>query len=189
VARSAEQIANLLRQCIEEGISVEIDGLGVFRPRPGGYEFYPFTAKKVFIAYVVEDRAPAVMLYDGLRANGFDPWLDCMKLLPGQDWPRSIERAIEVSDFFVACLSRRAVHKRGQFPAELRYALDCARRQPLDRVFFIPVRFEECAVPARISRETQYVDLFPDWHDGFQRVLATMNAHGATERLGPVRRK
>jgi hypothetical protein len=26
-------------------------------------------------------------------------------------------------------------------------------------------------VPARIQRETQYVDLFPDWNPGLQRIL------------------
>ena len=33
------------------------------------------------------------------------PWLDRKKLLPGQVWTRCIDRAIENSDFFVACFS------------------------------------------------------------------------------------
>jgi hypothetical protein len=121
-------------------------------------------------------------LYDALRASGFEPWLDRKKLLPGQDWPRAIQRAIEVSDFFVACLSRRALQKRGSFQTELRYALDCARRQPLDRVYFIPLRLEDCPVPARISQETQYVDLFPDWEAGLRRVVSTMKSETADRR-------
>ena len=136
----------ILRQCLEEGSAVEIDGLGVFHPGSGGYEFYPSAGQKVFIAYVEEDRACAGRLYDALKASGFEPWLDRKKLLPGQNWPRAIERAIEVSDFFVACLSRRALQKRGAFQTELRYALDCARRQPLDHVYFIPLRLEEESV-------------------------------------------
>jgi len=42
---------------------------------------------------------------------------------------------------------------------------------PLDEVFLIPVRIDNCPVPARIQRETQYVDLFPDWEAGFACVL------------------
>jgi hypothetical protein len=42
---------------------------------------------------------------------------------------------------------------------------------PLDEVFLIPVRLDNCPVPARIQRETQYVDLFPDWQTGFGNVL------------------
>ena len=182
VKRSTDQIVEILRQCLEEGSAVEIDGLGVFRPGSDGYEFYPAAGQKVFIAYVQEDRASASRLYDALKASGFEPWLDRKKLLPGQDWPRAIQRAIEVSDFFVACLSRRALQKRGLFQTELRYALECARRQPLDRVYFIPLRLEDCPVPARISQETQYVDLFPDWEAGLRRVVSTMQSDTADRR-------
>jgi len=168
VTRSADQIARILRQCLEEASSVEIDGLGVFRRGAGGYEFFPSTGPKIFIAYVQEDASCAERLYDALRARGFDPWLDRKKLLPGQNWPRAIQQAIEVSDFFVACLSRQAVRKKGQFQAELRYALDCAARTPLDQIYLIPVRLEECPVPLPISREIQYVDLFPNWDAGIE---------------------
>lgn len=171
MARSAEQIARLVSLCLQEGAAVEVDGLGVFRPGAGGFRFEPAPNPKVFIAYVQEDLKTAERLYDAFRQHGLDPWMDRKKLIPGQNWPRAIERAIDVSDFFVACLSRRAVRKRGQFQAELRYALDCARRQPLDRIYLIPVRLEECPVPLRISREVQYVDLFPDWEAGLRQVL------------------
>jgi hypothetical protein len=171
VRRNADQVAALLRQCLEEGSSVEIDGLGVFRPCGGDYRFFPADGPKVFIAYAHEDLASAERLYETLHACGIEPWLDRRKLLPGQNWLRAIERAIEVSDFFVACLSRKAIRKKGQFQTELRFALDCAARAPQDDIYLIPVRLEECAVPARISREIQYVDLFPDWDAGVRRVV------------------
>ncbi len=168
---SGAQVAAIVRQCLERGGAVEIDGLGSFRPDGrGGFEFLPQTRPKVFLAYVMEDAAAAEKLFDDLLARGFDPWLDRRKLLPGQNWPRAIEQAISVADFFVACFSRHAGGKRGCFQSELRYALDCARRLPLEDVFFIPVRFEECGVPPAITREFQYVDLFPDWRKGVQRI-------------------
>ncbi len=171
---NGEQLVRLLRQCLEEADSVEIDGLGVFLRRAGGYDFIPAGGPKVFIAYVIEDLEPAERLYDDLRRHGFDPWLDRKKLLPGQNWPRAIQQAIEVSDFFVACLSQKAVRKKSQFQAELRYALDCAARVPLDRSFLLPVRLEDCPVPARISREIQYVNLYPDWQEGVRRLAAAI---------------
>jgi len=174
VRTSAEQVIQVLRQCLDEGSSVEIDGLGVFRPCKGCYEFLPCLGPKIFVAYVQEDAAAAARLYEAFRARGFDPWMDRKKLLPGQNWPRAISRAIEVSDFFVACLSREAIQKKGQFQAELRYALDCASCMPLDDIYLIPVRLEECPVPICISRELQYVDLFPDWDAGVQRLLAAV---------------
>ena len=104
----------------------------------------------------------------GFRASGFRPWLDKKKLMPGQNWPRAIETAIQTSDFFVACFSRRATSKRGSFHSELRYALFCAAKVPLDEIFLIPLRLDECVVPRRISKQMQYLDLFPDWEAGVE---------------------
>lgn len=182
----SEQVARILRRCLQGGASVEIEGLGVFRPDgKGGFRFVPATQPKVFLAYVQEDAAAAERLYRGFRSHGFDPWLDRRKLLPGQNWPRSIEQAIELADYFVACFSRRALGKRGCFQSELRYALDCARRIPLEEIYFIPVRLEECRVPAYIRQHIQYVDMFPDWDRGFQRILAAIGrSRPALERAG-----
>ncbi|MGD0202022.1 MAG: toll/interleukin-1 receptor domain-containing protein [Bryobacteraceae bacterium] len=170
------EIARIVRGCLERGDAVEIEGLGVFRPggRRGGFTFQPETRTKVFLAYVAEDRDAAGRLYADLLRGGLDPWLDRKKLLPGQNWPRAIEQAIAVADFFVACFSGRSTGKRGRFQSELRYALDCASMLPLEEVFFIPVRLEECRVPARITRDFQYVDLFADWDKGVRRILAVI---------------
>jgi len=169
-------VARFLRRCLASGIRVELDGLGAFQKLPpGGYHFAPFTQPRVFIAYVEEALRAASRLCEQLRAQGCNPWLDREKLLPGQNWPRSIERAIDMADYFVAIFSTRSVIKRGQFQSELRYALDCASRQPLDRSFLLPVRLEACEVPNRISRATQYVDLFPDWNAGLHRLIDTIH--------------
>jgi hypothetical protein len=109
-------------------------------------------------------------------------WIDKHRLLPGQDWRRVIERAIDRADFFVACFSRRAGRKRGQFPYELRYALRCAERMPLDEMFLMPVRLEACLVPQRIQNTTQYVDLFPDWNMGVERLVESIRREHAQRR-------
>jgi hypothetical protein len=180
---NADHVAGILKQCLDQGKRVDIDGLGVFlRDRDGGYEFVPRKLPKVFLAYVQEDAITAERLYNDLKACGFDPWLDRKKLLPGQNWPRSIEDAIETCEFFVGCFSNSSVNKKGGFQAEIRYALDCARRVPLDEIFLIPVRLNACHVPARIRREIQYIDLFPDWEKGFRRILRMMERQLARRR-------
>ena len=169
-----DTLIEIVRRSLESGQTVEIEGLGTFHLSSGGYEFCQQTQPEVFVAYVVEDLAQARRLCDALKAEGCSPWLDKDKLLPGQNWPRSIERAIEISDAFVACFSTRSISKRGQFQSELRWALDCARRRPLDSVFVIPVRFDDCPVPRRISDHVQYVDLFSDWEKGVKRVARSI---------------
>jgi hypothetical protein len=172
----AEQLSRIVRQCLAEGKPVEIDGLGVFVPDAGrGFRFRPSTRPRVFLAYVLEDQPVAGKLFDALAEAGFNPWMDQRKLLPGQNWPRAIERAIENSDFFVPCFSGKSVGKKGGFQAEIRYALDCARLIPLDEIFIVPARLDVCRVPRRIQSEIQYIDLFPDWDAGFHRMVTLMH--------------
>jgi hypothetical protein len=166
------RILRIVRESVDRGMTVEIEGLGMFLPRAGGgYLFEPQGRPRVFVAYVAEDLNLARRLCASLERGGCAAWLDKDKLLPGQNWPRALERAIENSDAFLACFSPRSIAKRGQFQSELRYALDCARRLPLEHLFVVPIRFEPCAVPRRISDQVQYVDLFPDWDRGVKRVL------------------
>ncbi len=165
-------LIEILRRSLKSGKSIKIEGLGVFKANSdGSCHFHPETRRQVFVAYAVEDLTQIRRLARSLRAGGCAPWLDKEKLIPGQNWPRAIERAIQTSDAFLACFSPRSVVKRGQFQSELRYALDCARRLPLDQIFVIPVRLEPCDVPSSIAEQTQYVDLFPHWNRGVKRIL------------------
>lgn len=169
------RIARIVRDALDHGHAVDIDGLGTFLPDRGrGLRFVPQTKPGVFIAYVEEDLDRVTKLYRAFEQRGFRPWLDKKKLLPGQNWPRAIETAIHTSDFFVGCFSQKSTTKRGTFHSELRYALSCAAHVPLDETFFIPVRLDGCIVPGRIARKIQYVDLFPDWQKGVNRVVSVM---------------
>jgi hypothetical protein len=160
---------------LREGFTVELDGLGSFRKGASDdLTFIPDTRPRVFIAYVVEDRDKARRLADAIEAAGMRPWLDQRKLLVGQDWRGCIERAIDGADFFVACFSNRSLRKRGQFQTELRTALRCAERMPLDDLFLLPVRFDDCRVPERIQAQIQYVDLFPEWGEGIEKLLRSI---------------
>jgi hypothetical protein len=167
-----EDFAGLIKRSLRRSEAVEIDGLGVFaRQGSGNISFRDSNLPRVFIAYALEDAERAEQLFAALTSRGFAAWLDRRKLLPGQNWPRRIEDAIASSDFFVACFSKKSVRKRGGFQAEIRHALDCARRVPLDDVFIIPVRLDDCRVPVRIQKELQYIDLFPDWQAGVEHVF------------------
>ena len=177
------RLARIVRRALDQGARVEIDGLGTFLPGHNqGFRFIAQTRPRVFIAYVEEDLRTARELYRVFEQYGFRPWLDKKKLMPGQNWPRSIETAIQTSDFFVACFSRRSTSKRGGFHSELRYALSCASKVPLDETFFIPIRLDDCIVPRSIATEVQYVDLFPDWEAGVNNVIRVMREQSANRK-------
>jgi TIR domain-containing protein len=80
-------------------------------------------ATKVFLAHAREDKPQVRKLYDGLKAQGVDPWLDEVDLLPGQIWKEEIPKAIRQAGIFLACLSSRSVGKVGYIQNEFRRAL------------------------------------------------------------------
>ena len=179
----ADSILRLINEALGRGARVDIDGLGSFVPdQKGSFDFVGKTLPTVFITYVHEDSVCAEELYDALTIAGFDPWMDRRKLMPGQNWARAIEDSMSVSEFVIACFSTRSVTKKGGFQAEIRYALDCAQRIPLDQVFLIPVRLDDCRVPERITREVQYVDLFPNWDAGLVKVLKMLRGQSRFDK-------
>lgn len=174
-ADMGELLARLVRQCVHQGESVRLDGVGTFDPAEGeALRFIAETAPSVFIAYVSEDAVLAMRLYDELQAGGLRPWIDKRRLLPGQNWPRAIERAIERADFFIPCFSATSVRKRGQFPRELRLGMRAADKMPLDDTFVIPVRLDRCDMPRQLQSSLHKVDLFADWNGGVTRLVETM---------------
>lgn len=185
MAAAERGVVAFLRRLLDAGAAIDLDGVGTLkRGRDGSVRLLGARHLRIFLAYVSEDRRLAERLYREFRDRGHDPWLDRRKLLPGQNWPRAIQQAMETADFCVACFSTNSVSKRGIFQAEIRYALDCARLVPLDDVFLIPVRFDDCEVPDRISRETQCIDVFPEWDAGVARILEILDARAALLRHG-----
>ena len=180
-----EQIAAIILNCLKEGKPVEIEGFGTFHPdAEGSFRFAALDTPRVFVAYASEDYQKAEAIYDALLAAGCNPWMDRKNLQAGQNWPRLIESVIEASDFCVACMSTNSVRKRGGFQSELRFALDIARRLPLDDSFLIPVRLDECHVPSRVTREWQYIDFFPDWSKGLNRLTQAITHQWGKRRPG-----
>ncbi len=168
-------LLQLIERCLREGSSIQIDGLGSFElDSCDRVVFEPTGRPRVFLAYAEEDYAEVKALNRALREAGIEPWMDREQLLPGQNWPRAIERGIEMSDFFVGCFSPRSANKHGHFQCELRYALDVAKRVPLEEIFLLPVRLQRCEVPRGIAKEIQYVDLFPDWDSGVQKLVTVI---------------
>jgi hypothetical protein len=171
-------VRDLIEGCLREGAVIEIDGIGTLElDADGKLTFNRNGRTRVFLAYAQEDREIVKRLYGALQEAGFEPWMDTENLLPGQNWPRAIERAIEISEYFLGCFSPRSTSKRGHFQSELSYALDVATRVPADQAFFVPVRLEECEIPAQIMKRVHYVDLWPDWEQGIASLTHALQAH------------
>lgn len=111
---------------------------------------------KVFLCHSSGDKPAVRALYQRLRADGVDPWLDEEDLLPGQKWEQEIPKAVRAADAIVVCLSRSSTTKEGYVQKEIKLALDVAEEKPEGTIFFIPLKLEDCDIPERLK----------GWHAG-----------------------
>ncbi len=136
---------------------------------------------RVFLSYVREDRPTVDRLAADLKAYGADVWLDRTAIKPGERWADAIRRGISEGDFFLACFSK-AFSARGKtyMNEELTLAIEELRQRSYDQSWFIPVRFDDCEVPARpigageTLNSLQRVDLFGDWKEGIRQILSVV---------------
>jgi hypothetical protein len=125
----------------------------------------------IFISYAREDGEAARRIYGDLRKLGLHPWLDQESLLPGERWRPALERAIEDSRYFIALMSSSSVGRRGYVHKELADALEILDQVPESQTFVIPVRLDDCTPPNRRLRDLNWVDMFPSWITGFEKLL------------------
>ena len=122
---------------------------------------------KAFVSYAKEDEKTAMEVYSLLDNHGLDTWIDKVNLLPGQDWELEIHKAIKNCSYFIACLSENSVSKKGYVQKELKIAFSELDLYPDEEIFVIPIRFDNCKVPLRLSGK-QWLDW---WSDGSERKL------------------
>jgi hypothetical protein len=134
---------------------------------------------KVFLCYASDDRLAVRSLYQNIKNDGFDVWLDEEELIPGQYWRDVIPDAVRNSDIVIICLSHRSVNKEGYVQKEVRVALDAADEKPEDAIYLVPAKLEECIVPKRLNN-LQWVDLFKD--NGYEKLVKALNLRA--QKLG-----
>lgn len=116
---------------------------------------------QIFICYAREDRARVEALYDRLKADGVNPWMDKKNLTPGDDWKPKIKQAIRNSHFFLAVLTNNSINKKGELNSEIARALEEQEKLPEGEKYIIPVRLENCTIPERLNM-WDCADLFED---------------------------
>lgn len=169
IAENAGELAKLVQSFTQEPTTERVNELRgqadrlLLALQTGGFPERTVSHRslQVFLCHGAEDKPWVRKLYDDLVLAGYAPWLDEKDILPGQDWRLAIESAVKRSDVVLVCLSQQSVSRRGYVQKEIAQALDVAQEQPEGAIFLIPVRIEQCDVPARLSA-MQWVDHFAD---------------------------
>ncbi len=84
--------------------------------------------------------------------EGFQPWMDDKNILPGEEWDELIQKEIKDAGFFLPCLSKKSINKRGYFQKEINIALDLKKEKLQDDIYIIPVRFDDCQTPGNLNK-------------------------------------
>lgn len=127
---------------------------------------------KIFLSYASEDLWRVEPIYERLINEGFESWMDKRDIVAGENWEKSIWRAVRSADFFLTCITRRSLTKRGFLQKELKRALSIWEEKLDDDICLIPCRLENCTVSGPIS-DLQWVDLFEV--NGWDQLLAALN--------------
>jgi hypothetical protein len=126
---------------------------------------------RVFLCHSSDDKKIVRQYSARLNSDGFIPWLDEERILPGEDWDSVVRRAVRESHVVVVFLSASSITKEGYVQKEIRLVLDLAAEKPEDTIFVIPARVQPCEVPERL-RGLQQVDLFDG--RGYERLTAAL---------------
>ena len=141
----------------------------------------------VFISYASEDFQQADRLYKDLKHAGLNPWLDKHNLLPGKNWEDEIENAIGQSRYFIPLFSKTSVEKIGYVQSEFKFALEVLKRYPPNKIFYIPVRLDDCEIPYKELDSIYRADLFPVdndnvWKEGVNQILRAIGIASETHK-------
>lgn len=147
-----------------------VDGLSINRPKEN--PIANIANIRIFICYGRQDEIKAMGIFRVLKQQGYSPWIDKENLLPGQDWEEEIEKAIDESHFFIACLSNHSVSKEGYVQKELRLGLDKLSEKPESSIYLIPIRLDDCPVPRKFMKLHRF-DMFRE--NNVNKLYAAIN--------------
>lgn len=132
---------------------------------------------RIFLCHSADDKPAVRSLYQSLRSDGFEPWLDEEDLLPGQEWEKEIVNAVRASDVVIVCFSKASVNKKGYVQKEIKFSLDVADELPEGTFFLLPVKLEECEIPQWL-KIWQWINLFEA--DGYERLRRALKNRAET---------
>jgi hypothetical protein len=112
---------------------------------PGGRSIPP---GMIFVSYANEDLEAAGRLAEGLRSAGLEVWFDQHDIPWGDDWNRSIRRAIKRCSLFLPVISRQALSQKPDryYWREWNDADFVAFHEREEEVFIVPVAIDDTRI-------------------------------------------
>ena len=128
----------------------------------------------VFLSYAREDLSSAQKLCSDLRHNGVSVWLDEDQLFVGEKWITTIREQINNTTFFLALISSNSINKQGFVQKEIEQAINVQKDKYMNDIFILPVRIDDCNIPYPELSNVNYIDIFPDYDKGLNKLVKTL---------------
>jgi hypothetical protein len=125
-------------------------------------------ASTFFISYAREDSQFALRLANDLKSKDIDVWLDQLKIRPGMQWDREVQRALNLSSGIIVVLSPASVAS-DHVMDEVAFGLDQGKK-------VIPVFCADCEIPFSLRRR-QHIDFRLDYDNGLRCLLREIEGH------------
>lgn len=138
----------------------------------------------IFLSYAWEDGAVAEWLARKLATAGYAVWMDRLKMLGGERWPKDIDVAIKTRTFrMVALLSRHSLDKPN--PSKERQLALALGRERGESDFLLPLNLDGLQAT---DLDWQLSDInwtpFQRWGDGLEALLKKLESLEAPRALG-----
>jgi hypothetical protein len=144
-----------------------------FRHLPFKNEVLELPVPLVFLASAIEDEERVQGVADELLQQGVMTWFIRKDLLAGSHRSKAVAEAIADANRVVVFLSKASEISAAWLQRQLQWALDEQKRKPGQDRFIVPVRLDECQVPAELQ-EIQWLDA---WVEGWcDRLIASLRA-------------
>lgn len=105
----------------------------------------------VFISYASSDKDLVLPYFDSLKHPSYELWMDCKKLVGGQDWDFEIKKSFDKAQIIILFISKNSISKRGYVQRELKLALKNLEEKLRDDIYIIPVLLDDTPIPAELT--------------------------------------
>lgn len=104
---------------------------------------------RIFISYSNRDADAAQSLAKLCTDTGAETWLDRWEIKPGENWREKLDDALRHANIFLVLVSRAVQSDRPWQSRE--WSAICEHKWIRPDVRIIPIRLDECALPAFLS--------------------------------------
>lgn len=128
---------------------------------------------RIFLSHSSYDKSIVVSIAMDLKEKGFNPWIDCFDILPGESIIEKINQGLDDAEFLLLFLSKNSVRSNWVLKEWETMLWDEIYN---NKIKIIPIKLDDCEVP-KILKTKKYIDFSNDYNTGFYEIVNTIKQY------------